>query len=878
MASKRAAEREAELDGQISHERDIRVALERELADAGHAARTTAERYESERVSAAATLAEAERRFTCELAMLAASRDSLSEHIQQMQAALDRLQRDHESNLADVDRLTRSEAALTSELRDTQAERERLDGRFAEAQRALGAAAAREIDLTASRDSLTAQLQETRAALDRLQRAHESSLADVDRLAQSEAVLTSELGDTRAERECLDGQLSEARRALEAASARETDLAASRDSLTAQVQEIQAALDRLQHAYESSLADVDRLTRREAALASELEDVRAERERADRRFAEARSALEATSARETGLAASLAREQAARTAVEQTLDQVERASRDEREHHEKALAEANQTLIEQRAQFDRELSTQAEERNRLEQRLQATERDLEQVRGDHESSTAAIGRLEAELADKVAALAAETTALAAETTARTGLEMLLSEARAATAVAEQVCRDEREAFRTRELELEANGEVQLAQERLEHETRVAEMERSGRALARERDTAQQSLATARQQIDEVRFENQRLFEQAAVAMFRCTRAGVLMAANRACIALVGRRTVDELGGSQFAAAVFDAPAVLSWLVEQCVSARAKESVETLWRRKDGGRLCVRLSARSLSADAIEVIVEDLTRMRTLQERLGQAHRMEAVGRFASEVAVTCGTLLNDLQRKGRDWIAGASVDAESRRQVEQLFDEVGRASGFVRQLGDCGGEQARTPRIVDLMTLIHDLEPVLKRVAGGDVEILVRDTSLPLILDVGAEQVERLLVNVASYGRDRMPLGGRLQIELATTVVDRHFAARHPNVRLGAHALITVTEFKRAAPAEARHTTTQRAHSRKPTSRPGLDFGTLQDLVTQCGGHMWIQVQARGEMVSKIRLPLVRPDDQSYSLAARGGRERAATR
>ncbi len=154
-----------------------------------------------------------------------------------------------------------------------------------------------------------------------------------------------------------------------------------------------------------------------------------------------------------------------------------------------------------------------------------------------------------------------------------------------------------------------------------------------------------------------------------------------------------------------------------------------------------------------------------------------------------------------------------------------------------------------------LNTLIRDLEPVLKRVAGGDVDIQLQDVSSPLNVDVGTEQVERLLVNLASYGRGRMPSGGRLRIELGTIVVDRRFATKHPNVRLGLHAMITVTEVRRAArtdgPPDPR------------AQRPGVDFGTLQGLVSECGGHLWMKVLPLGEMVAKIRLPLSSPQDQT---------------
>ena len=90
--------------------------------------------------------------------------------------------------------------------------------------------------------------------------------------------------------------------------------------------------------------------------------------------------------------------------------------------------------------------------------------------------------------------------------------------------------------------------------------------------------------------------------------------------------------------------------------------------------------------------------------------------------------------------------------------------------------------------------ILHDLEPVLNRVAGDDIELVLPKTSGPVNVDVEAERVERVLVNVASYGRERMPFGGRLLIQLATVVVGSTFVAKYPNVRPGDHALITVTE------------------------------------------------------------------------------------
>ena len=123
-----------------------------------------------------------------------------------------------------------------------------------------------------------------------------------------------------------------------------------------------------------------------------------------------------------------------------------------------------------------------------------------------------------------------------------------------------------------------------------------------------------------------------------------------------------------------------------------------------------------------------------------------------------------------------------------------LLDEVTRAGGFLRQLSVYGDEQTSASVPVDLNKLVRDLGPVLKRVAGDDVEVELPRTMAPMNVDSRSDRVERLLVNLAAYGRERMPFGGRLKIELAAVTVDQAFIEKHPNVRQGPNALIPVTE------------------------------------------------------------------------------------
>ena len=160
--------------------------------------------------------------------------------------------------------------------------------------------------------------------------------------------------------------------------------------------------------------------------------------------------------------------------------------------------------------------------------------------------------------------------------------------------------------------------------------------------------------------------------------------------------------------------------------------------------------------------------------------------MEAVGRLASEVAGTCEKLLRDVYRDAQRLL---TMITDAPQRSEALLEEVTRVGSFLHQLVAYGHEQAAALAPVDVNRILRDVEPVLRQVAGDAVTLELRKAASPVHVDVNAERVERLLVNVASYGRERMPHGGRLRIELSTVVVDGKFTAQHPNVRLGPHAI-----------------------------------------------------------------------------------------
>jgi PAS domain S-box-containing protein len=360
-------------------------------------------------------------------------------------------------------------------------------------------------------------------------------------------------------------------------------------------------------------------------------------------------------------------------------------------------------------------------------------------------------------------------------------------------------------------------------------------------------------ALARKEAEARAAVERRRFDHGPASMCRCTLDGRVLLVNDAFARLLGYETAEDLRQIDLASEVFESADELRWIVERCRTSSSPESIETTWIRKDGGRFIVRVRAAA-TPDSIEMTSEDITTLRVLEEKLRVSQRMEAVARYASEVAVICDNLLRHVEAEGRRWLAGSASD-EARYHGQLLLEDVTQAAKYLNQLTVYGNEEKGARELVDLNTVLRDLEPVLKHVAGSDIDLVLPTGAPSLNLDVEAERVERMLVNVAAHGRARMPAGGRLMFQVAPTQLDRTFAEKYPSVRPGAHVLLTVNETRAPMRPDLATVRSHTSGKEAVANSPGVDLTTLQSLVSGCGGHLWMTAEPQGDMVLKIHLP-----------------------
>ncbi|MEO6446028.1 MAG: ATP-binding protein, partial [Gemmatimonadaceae bacterium] len=179
-----------------------------------------------------------------------------------------------------------------------------------------------------------------------------------------------------------------------------------------------------------------------------------------------------------------------------------------------------------------------------------------------------------------------------------------------------------------------------------------------------------------------------------------------------------------------------------------------------------------------------------------------------------------------------------------------------RAEDLTRQLLSFARRQVIEPKVLDLNQLTTNVERMLRRLIGEDVEL---ETSLAhAVWRVRADpsQLEQVLVNLAVNGRDAMPNGGRLTIETSNVVLDEGYRERHAAVVPGKYVLLSVSDNGTGIDSAVLPMIFEPFFTTKESgSGTGLGLATCYGIVKQAGGHIWAYSEPGKGATFKIYLP-----------------------
>ena len=266
------------------------------------------------------------------------------------------------------------------------------------------------------------------------------------------------------------------------------------------------------------------------------------------------------------------------------------------------------------------------------------------------------------------------------------------------------------------------------------------------------------------------------FHTAAVAIALSALDGHFVQANERLVEMLGY-SAEELMRSHWNMVLFDEDEI------EYLRARSAELVEgsreffigeARLRRKDGRELFTRLGVslvRDYEGNPVHFVahVEDVSERHTLELQLRQAQKMEAVGRLAGGIAHDFNNLLTAISGY-TEFLIDALEDERQRRHAEEIKRAAQRAASLTGQLLAFSRRQVLQPRVVNLNAIVADMDMMLRRLIGEDVELVVRPDPELGAVRADPTQIEQVIINLVVNARDAMPTGGSLTIETANAL------------------------------------------------------------------------------------------------------------
>ena len=362
-----------------------------------------------------------------------------------------------------------------------------------------------------------------------------------------------------------------------------------------------------------------------------------------------------------------------------------------------------------------------------------------------------------------------------------------------------------------------------------------------------------------------------LVESAVVGIYRATIDGRFLDVNPALVAMLGYQSAGEVLTRSLERDVFDDDHAKSVLNKSFLRHGRFEGVEARWRRKDGSGMVVRLSGRGVrdereGAEVFEVIAEDVTERRALEEQLRQAQKMEAVGTLAGGIAHDFNNLLTVVNGYCQILMEQHSGDTASVRSIEQVLRAADRAASLTRQLLAFSRRQMLQPRVVNLNTLVGGVEKMLQPLLGERTRIVLQREAKTATVKADPGQLEHILMNLAVNARDAMPRGGTISVHTENVDLGEDFARSHPGAAPGRYVTLNVTDTGVGiAPETLAHVFEPFFTTKEPGKGTGLGLSMVYGIVKQSGGY--ITVDSTVGQGTRFRIYLPRVDELEETTA-----------
>jgi len=257
---------------------------------------------------------------------------------------------------------------------------------------------------------------------------------------------------------------------------------------------------------------------------------------------------------------------------------------------------------------------------------------------------------------------------------------------------------------------------------------------------------------------------------------------------------------------------------------------------------------------------------DVTRQLQLEDQLRQSQKMDAIGQLAGGVAHDFNNLLTAIMSYSSLALEALPSNHPIYSDLQGIQKTTERAAALTRQLLAFARQQITQPRFIDLNESIMNMNRLLRRLIGADIELVTLPGESLGWVKIDPSQIEQVLVNLVVNARDAMPNGGKLTIETANVELDEEYTSRHAEVASGSYVMLAISDNGIGMTKEVQAHIFEPFFTTKEVGKgTGLGLATCFGIVKQSGGHIWVYSEPGHGTTFKVYLPQGISEDMALS-------------
>jgi PAS domain S-box-containing protein len=322
---------------------------------------------------------------------------------------------------------------------------------------------------------------------------------------------------------------------------------------------------------------------------------------------------------------------------------------------------------------------------------------------------------------------------------------------------------------------------------------------------------------------------------------------------------------EEAVGRPLPFAIGNSEEIIQGIIERTLRGELIAGEEMTQRRKDDSPFeatiwTAPLQDRSDEISGILVTVADISDRKRLEEQLRLSQKMEAVGRLAGGIAHDFNNLLTVINGYSSMLVASMKGNAYAASRAEEILAAGTRAAELVSQLLTFSRRQVIKPQPLDINEFVRDVERMLRRIIGEHIElrtVLAPDAGW---IHADFNQMEGVLLNLATNARDAMPDGGGLTVETAHFEVLPDQQSPYPDLAPGSFVRLVVTDTGRGMDSYTQQHLFEPFFTTKEKGKgTGLGLSSVYGCVEQNHGRIFVASEPGRGAAFSIYLPRIEP-------------------